>query len=111
MKKRGEKMLTEEAKLINEHLKEVMNPNRIYLFGSYAKNTQNMDSDYDFYIVMPDDSGNEILLEQKAYRSLRGIRKTPVDIVVGHESSFEQLKNLPTLEREVFQDGVILYEK
>ncbi|MBP5443847.1 MAG: nucleotidyltransferase domain-containing protein [Treponema sp.] len=104
-------MLTEEAKLINERLKTVMNPNRIYLFGSYAKNTQRADSDYDFYIVMPDDAGNEILLGQKAYRSLRGIRKTPVDIVVGHESAFERLKTQPTLEREVFRDGVILYEK
>ncbi|MBR0031846.1 MAG: nucleotidyltransferase domain-containing protein [Treponema sp.] len=88
-----------------------MNPNRIYLFGSYAKDTQRADSDYDFYIIMPDDAGNEILLGQKAYRSLRGIRKTPVDIVVGHENAFERLKNQPTLEREVFRDGVILYEK
>lgn len=104
-------MLTEEAKLINERLKNVMNPKRIYLFGSYAKNTQRPDSDYDFYIVMPDDAGNEILLGQKAYRSLRGIRKTPVDIVVGHESPFEELKNQPTLEREVFRDGIVLYEK
>ncbi len=38
-------MLTEEAKLINERLKTVMNPNRIYLFGSYAKNTQRADRD------------------------------------------------------------------
>ncbi|MGN0740145.1 MAG: nucleotidyltransferase domain-containing protein [Treponema sp.] len=104
-------MLTEEAKLINERLKTVMNPKRIYLFGSYAKNTQHEESDYDFYIVMPDGSENEILLGQKAYRSLRGIRKTPVDIVVGYESDFERLKNQPTIEREVNRDGILLYEK
>ena len=103
-------MLTEEAKIISERLKE-MNPRRIYLFGSYARGTEREDSDYDFYLVMPDDAGNEILLSQKAYRSLRGIRKTPVDIVVGHESAFERLKNQPTLEREVAQGGVLLYEK
>ena len=33
-------MLTEEAKLINERLITVMKPNRIFLFGSYAKNIQ-----------------------------------------------------------------------
>lgn len=104
-------MLTEEAKKINDCLKNAMQPTRIYLFGSYAKNTQHKDSDYDFYIVMPDNSGNEISLSQKAYRSLRGIRKTPVDIVVGHETSFEQLKMQPTLEREVARDGILLYEK
>ncbi len=104
-------MLTEEAKLINERLKTAMNPTRIYLFGSYAKNTQHEGSDYDFYLVMPDNSENEILLGQKAYRSLRGIRKTPVDIVVGYESDFERLKNQPTIEREVARDGVLLYAK
>lgn len=104
-------MLTEEAKLINERLKTAMNPTRIYLFGSYAKNTQHEGSDYDFYLVMPDSSENEILLGQKAYRSLRGIRKTPVDIVVGYESDFERLKNQPTIEREVARDGVLLYAK
>ena len=82
-----------------------------YLFGSYAKNTQHEGSDYDFYVVMPDDAGNEILLGQKAYRSLRGLRKTPVDIVVGHESAFEKLKTQPTIEREVARDGILLYEK
>lgn len=104
-------MLTEEAKLINERLKTVMNPKRIYLFGSYARDTYHEGSDYDFYLVMPDDAGNEILLGQKAYRSLRGIRKTPVDIVIGHESAFERLKRQPTIEREVARDGVLLYEK
>lgn len=104
-------MLTEEAKKINERLKEVLTPTRIYLFGSYAKNLQHEGSDYDFYIVMPDNSGNEIQLSQKAYRSLRGIRKTPVDIVIGYETSFEKLKLQPTLEREVARDGIILYEK
>lgn len=104
-------MLTEEAKKINDCLKSAMQPSKIYLFGSYAKNTQHEGSDYDFYIVMPDNAGNEISLSQKAYRSLRGIRKTPVDIVVGHETSFELLKNQPTLEREVARDGILLYEK
>ena len=104
-------MITEEARLISDKLRLEMNPVKIYLFGSYAKNTYHADSDYDFYLVMPDDSGNEILLGQKAYRSLRGIRKTPVDIVIGHESSFETLKFQPTLEREVFRDGVLVYEK
>ncbi len=104
-------MITEEARRINERLKAEMQPKRIYLFGSYARNTQREDSDYDFYIVMPDGAGNEIALAQKAYRSLRGVRKTPVDIVVGGESAFEERKALPTLEREVFRDGVLLYEK
>ncbi len=104
-------MVNGEITTITEKFREALNPLRIYLFGSYAKNTQHEGSDYDFYVVMPDDAGNEILLGQKAYRSLRGLRKTPVDIVVGHESAFEKLKTQPTIEREVARDGILLYEK
>ncbi|MBQ7611609.1 MAG: nucleotidyltransferase domain-containing protein [Spirochaetaceae bacterium] len=104
-------MITEEARIIQERLRETMNPNKIYLFGSYANDRHSPSSDYDFYLVMPDDAGNEILLAQKAYRSLRGIRKTPVDILIGLETEFEKLKFKPTVEREVYRYGVLLYEK
>ena len=86
-------------------------PKRIYLFGSFAKDTYNEDSDYDFYIVVPDDAGNKIELSQKAYKSLRGVRKRPVDIVVGYESSFDERAKENTLEKVVKQEGVLLYEK
>lgn len=79
-------------------------------FGSFAKDTYNEDSDYDFYVVVPDDAGNKIKLSQKAYKSLRGIRKRPVDIVVGYESSFDIRAKENTLEKVVKQEGVLLYE-
>ena len=69
------------------------------------------DSDYDFYIVVPDDAGNKLELSQKAYKSLRGIRRRPVDIVVGYESSFDERSKENTLEKVVKQEGVLLYEK
>ena len=70
-----------------------------------------MDSDYDFYVVVPDDAGNKIELSQKAYKSLRWVRKRPVDIVVGYESSFDERAKEDTLEKVVKQEGVLLYEK
>lgn len=33
---------------------------RHYLFGSYAKGTYNEESDYDFYVVVADDAGDQI---------------------------------------------------
>ena len=68
-------------------------------------------SDYDCYVVVPDDAGNKIELSQKAYKSLRGVRKRPVDIVVGYESSFDERAKKNTLEKVVKQEGVLLYEK
>jgi hypothetical protein len=58
---------------------------------------------------MSDDTKDTIAISQKAYKSLRGIRKRPVDIVVGCESSFQRRKELDTLEKNVAKEGVLLY--
>lgn len=102
-------MVTQEISAINKKIQDAIMPKLIYLFGSYAKDTFTSDSDYDFYIVVSDDAGDKIELSQKAYKSLRGIRTRPVDIVVGHESYFNKRINEETLEKHVFREGVLLY--
>jgi predicted nucleotidyltransferase len=105
----GKKMVNEEIKRINEKLQEIVKPHEIYLFGSFANNTNKPDSDYDFYLTVSDDAGDIITLTQNAYKSLRGIRKRPVDIVINYESTFESRKNTETLEKKVIEEGVLLY--
>jgi predicted nucleotidyltransferase len=102
-------MINEEITAIKDKLLLTVNPRKIYLFGSFAKNTYNEESDYDFYLVVPDDAGDKIELSQRAYKALRGIRKRPVDIVVGYESSFASRKDQETLEKTVISEGVLLY--
>lgn len=102
-------MINSEINAVKERLCEALAPTRIYLFGSYATDTYTEDSDYDFYVVVPDDTGDRIALAQKAYRSLRGVRKRPVDIVVGYESRFDERARENTLEKVVAQEGVLLY--
>jgi predicted nucleotidyltransferase len=104
-------MINNEINAIKDRICMTIMPKRIYLFGSFAKDTYNEDSDYDFYVVVPDDAGNKIELSRKAYKSLRGVRKRPVDIVVGYESSFDERAKENTLEKVVKQEGVLLYEK
>lgn len=65
-------MIVPEISAINERLQAALTPTQIYLFGSYARDSATPDSDYDFYVVVPDDAGNNIELAQKAYRALRG---------------------------------------
>ena len=103
-------MINNEINAIKDRICMTIMPKRIYLFGSFAKDNYNEDSDYDFYVVVPDDAGNKIELSQKAYKSLRGVRKRPVDIVVGYESSFDIRAKENTLEKVVKQEGVLLYE-
>ena len=35
-------------------------PLRVYLFGSFAVGKNNANSDYDFYVIMPDDTPNNL---------------------------------------------------
>lgn len=102
-------MVNDEILTISDRLKSVIKPKQIYLFGSFAKDTYTADSDYDFYIVVSDDVGDIITISQKAYKSLRGIRKRPVDIVVSCESSFSERKKFDTLEKNVAKEGILLY--
>ena len=104
-------MINDELRDISQKIVEVLSPRKIYLFGSYAKDTYTADSDYDIYVICPDGAGDAIALSQQGYRALRGIRKKPVDLLVGFESNFKERAELPTLEQEVKRTGVVLYEQ
>lgn len=102
-------MINDEINAIKEKLIFSIMPKRIYLFGSYAKDTYTDESDYDFYLVVSDNAGNKIALSQKAYKSLRGIRKKPVDIIIGYESVFIEREKEESLEKIVKKEGILLY--
>ena len=102
-------MENKEINEIKDRLVQTLSPKQIYLFGSFAKGTNNDNSDYDFYIVVSDNSGDRVSMSQKAYKSLRGIRKRPVDILIGYESTFNDRKNAATIENVVKKEGVLLY--
>lgn len=104
-------MITNEIQKISDTIAAALSPLQIWLFGSFARNAAKNDSDYDFYIVMPDDSGDHIALTQKAYKSIRGLKRRSVDIVLGYESGFKKSVQEPTLEKQVINEGVLLYAK
>ena len=104
-------MVTQEIRTIAERLEQSVNPQKIYLFGSFARNEEREYSDYDFYLVMSDSVSDRLAVSQNAYRSLRGLKRRSVDIVVGSVSSFEERKSRKTLENIIDREGVVLYEK
>ena len=104
-------MITNEICAIAERLQKSVNPQKIYLFGSFARNEEKDDSDYDFYLVMSDSITDRLSVSQKAYRSLRGLKRRSVDIVVGSVSGFEERRTRKTLENIVDREGGVLYEK
>ena len=83
---------------------------KVYLFGSYAYGTPNEDSDYDFYVVIPDGGKRPIEAIQDIYCTMRGIKK-PVDILAGTTEVFDRRSKGPTIERVIAREGVVLYER
>jgi predicted nucleotidyltransferase len=84
----------------------------IYLFGSFANGTANDNSDYDFYVIIPDN----LQAVESTWKITGAIpkeikKKRSIDMLVGTESKFNKYKNsLGFIESEVARTGVKLYE-
>lgn len=98
-----------EIEELKSRFVEQLAPVGIYLFGSYATGEYTDESDFDFYIIVNDNISDLADLTTKAYRAIRSIKKRPIDIIVGTTSRFEKRKNIPSIEKEVYQKGVLLY--
>lgn len=102
----------EQSQKIVMQLRSELDPIRIYLFGSQANGTATVESsDVDLCIVVPDDSEHALKKATRAYRSLRNIL-LPKDILVRHKTRFDERATwINSVEREVAEQGIILYSK
>lgn len=82
---------------------------QVYLFGSFAYGTPREDSDFDLFVVIPDNTVRPLKAMQEIGYALFGIKRHAVDVLVGTRSSFDARKLQPTLERTIDRNGVILY--
>jgi predicted nucleotidyltransferase len=103
--------MTDEITAIRDKIVEAVPVEKIYLFGSYAYGTPKEESDYDFYVVIPNGSMRPVEAMQSIYRSMRGIKRKPMDILAGTVDTFERRRSQLTLERTIAENGVVLYEK
>jgi len=84
---------------------------KIYLFGSHAYGNPNKDSDYDFFVVLDDDTEKPILVLEKIYEYMCDTKYVPVDVLANYKSRFEWRSTQPTIERTIANKGVVLYER
>ncbi len=103
-------MPEKEIEELKDHFVAELKPERVYLFGSFATGSYTDQSDLDFYIVMSDATSDLPQTTAQAYHAIRGLKRHPVDIIVGRKSRFEKRKTLPSIENEVYKKGVLLYE-
>jgi predicted nucleotidyltransferase len=105
-------VLNQEIHIITEAIRSAIPVERIYLFGSYAKGEPSENSDYDFFVLIPDDGIKPLDAMREARFSLIPLeRKTPVDIIADYKSRFEERSKLNTLERKVVNEGMVIYER
>ena len=104
--------INKEIKNIAEAIKQAIPVERIYLFGSYAYGAPGKDSDYDLFVVLPNGGLRPLEAAQKAHIALIGVNaEKPVDILTDYRSRFDDRRQYNTLERKVFEEGVVLYER
>ena len=100
---------SKELESIKQAILDTVNAYEIYLFGSHVYGTTQKDSDFDIYVVIPDDSMRPIEAMQKISRAISRKNIRSGDIIVQKASVFNQRKQLPTLERTILTDGVKLH--
>src|SRR5574344_2093641 len=98
-----------ELKEITDAIVKTVPAEKVYLFGSYAYGTPNADSDFDIYVVLPDNSLRPLEAMQKIGGVLFHIQKRSVDILAQKTSRFTELSQYPGLENTVLTKGIKLY--
>jgi predicted nucleotidyltransferase len=104
--------INEEILRIKDAIVGCVDCERVYLFGSYAYGTPTVDSDYDFYVVLKDDSVlKPINATGVVYHHLLYFDTAmPIDVFANYKSRFESRSKLPTIERKILRDGILIYD-
>ena len=102
--------MNDELPIIIDRIINSVSIKKLYLFGSYANETPNKNSDYDFYMVIPNNDIRPIDAINEAYLAMRGLKRRPVDILAGTEEIFDLRSKGVTLECKIAREGVLVYE-
>lgn len=105
-----EKRIKDELNVLKDIIVETVPVEQIFLFGSYANGTQSADSDLDILVLMPEDADiREIDAMRLIHKAIRDKKTMPVDLVVSKKNKFNKRKFAPTIERQIAQEGMVLY--
>ncbi len=106
-----EKITPELVNYVVEKIIREIQPEKIILFGSYARGDFNQDSDLDMFIIKDSKESSRIM--RRKIESLLWGRRFPVDLIVRKSEEVEwnlRAKN-PFYLYHIFKDGKVLYEK
>lgn len=108
-------MTREQGELLDEITRRLvaeLNPDAIYLFGSYAWGTPDEESDLDLMVVVPEaDAAARFQLATRARRALRGLGIAKDVLVRSRQGFAERRVRKGTLEHSVGAQGRLLYAR
>ena len=105
-------------KMISQHIVQAMakkivdsfSPDKIIVFGSWARNEATKDSDIDF-LVITSYEGSKRDLQAAIRRKLKGFG-VPKDVIVASQDEVERKKDLPGyIYGTALREGSIVYER
>ena len=84
-------------------------PERIYLFGSRARQEAGPDSDYDLMVIVSDEASPKQRRARLAYEALRGTG-TAADVLVWTRRAFDDRRHLrASLPATIVREGQLLH--
>ena len=104
-------------KSMNKHIRQIVerivtqfHPEKIILFGSYARGEAGPDSDLDLLVVMPVEGSKRV--KQLEIRAVLHDVHVAKDIIVSRPEEFRWRKEtVGTIERPAAREGKILYAR
>jgi nucleotidyltransferase-like protein len=94
---------------IVRRLADLYHPQRIYLFGSHARDAAGRDSDYDLMVVVSDDAPPALCRGGPGYTALWGLGAA-ADILVWRRTAFDERQHLrASLPATVVHEGRLVY--
>ena len=96
---------------IVRRLVEAYRPDQVYLFGSYARDDEGPDSDFDLMVIVPDHATEERRRSRLAYQVLWGLGAA-ADVLVWPRTRFDERRQLrSSLPATILAEGRLLYER
>jgi len=91
-------------------IREVIEPDKIILFGSQARGDAKSNSDYDI-LVIKDSIEDELKVTKNIYKSFLNIDELiSIDVIVASKHNIEKYKdNIGYILKPALKEGIIIY--
>ena len=103
-------LLTDQLTEITQRIVDLIQPERIILFGSYARGDYDQDSDIDLMVVVEGVTSTRVE-SNRIRQALRGLL-APVDVIVATPDQVDRYKeSIGMIYRSVLREGKVIYDR